>query len=591
MNSSNWTVRRKLLSAFGALAVLVLIVAGLSIRSIGEANERFTSYVNGINARATMAGAVRTAVDRRAIAARNLVLVTKPEDLEAEKSAVAQAHQDVQANLAKLKELAQDPSASDQVRSMIGDIDKVEQTYGPIALGIVKLALDHKRDEAIAKMNDECRPALASLIKATDTYLDATHSREKAMIESAEAAYALQRNLLVVACLVAFTAAAAFGFFITRSLTRALGSEPAILGAIAQRVADGDLSAVEGAAAAPAGSVLSSLGNMQVSLANIVGKVRSASDSIATGSAQIASGNADLSQRTEQQASALEETAATMEQLGSTVKINSESAKQANQLAKGATEVAAKGGQVVSQVVETMKGINDSSKKIADIIGVIDGIAFQTNILALNAAVEAARAGEQGRGFAVVAAEVRNLAQRSAAAAKEIKTLITDSVDQVGKGTELVDQAGKTMEEIVGAIRRVTDIVGEISSASVEQSSGVNQVGEAVAQMDQVTQQNAALVEESAAAAESLRQQAQELVEAVAVFKTQFGAGGSPSASKAAPHAADAAERRSPNRATNIVRPKFGAGSAKNPYSSTAAASPQSIASVTKTGTDDWQSF
>ena len=243
-----------------------------------------------------------------------------------------------------------------------------------------------------------------------------------------------------------------------------------------------------------AARLLRALALMQSNLARIVGKVHQGSEAVATASAQIAQGNNDLSSRTEEQASALEETAASMEQLSSTVRQNADNAKQANQLALGASTVAVKGGEVVGQVVETMKGINDSSKKIADIISVIDGIAFQTNILALNAAVEAARAGEQGRGFAVVASEVRSLAGRSADAAKEIKALITDSVERVEQGTALVDQAGTTMTEVVASIRRVTDIMGEISAASTEQSAGVSQVGEAVTQMDQATQQNAALV-------------------------------------------------------------------------------------------------
>jgi methyl-accepting chemotaxis protein-1 (serine sensor receptor) len=240
---------------------------------------------------------------------------------------------------------------------------------------------------------------------------------------------------------------------------------------------------------------------------------------VASASSQIATGNSDLSMRTEQQASALQETAASMEQLGTAVRHNADNASQANQLARGASEVAQRGGDVVGEVVETMRGINESSRRIGDIIGVIDGIAFQTNILALNAAVEAARAGEQGRGFAVVAGEVRNLAQRSAEAAREIKQLIAASVERVERGTAQVDRAGATMKEIVGAVGRVTDIMGEISSASAQQSAGVAQVGNAVGQMDTATQQNAALVEQSAAAAESLRGQARELVEAVAVFR------------------------------------------------------------------------
>ena len=289
----------------------------------------------------------------------------------------------------------------------------------------------------------------------------------------------------------------------------------------ARAMAAGDLSVTVPAAVArdEVGELLGALARMRAQLAEIVSGVRGNAEAVATASAQIAQGNLDLSARTEQQASALQQTAASMEQLGGTVTQNADNARQASQLAQGASGIAARGGAVVGRVVETMKGIHDSSQRIADIIGVIDGIAFQTNILALNAAVEAARAGEQGRGFAVVASEVRSLAQRSAAAAKEIKTLIEASVERVGQGTALVDQAGATMDEVVTSIRRVSDIVGEISCASGEQSSGVTQIGEAVSQMDRTTQQNAALVEESAAAAESLKAQATRLVEAVSVFR------------------------------------------------------------------------
>ena len=299
---------------------------------------------------------------------------------------------------------------------------------------------------------------------------------------------------------------------ITTPLSQAIG--------VARLVADGDLrSNIQVTSTNELGELLRTLLTMNEGLEKVVGGVRLGCDSIATASAEIAQGNQDLSGRTEQQASALEETTSTMKQLGSTVRQNADNAKQANQLALGASSVAVRGGEVVSRVVSTMKGINDSSKRIADIISVIDGIAFQTNILALNAAVEAARAGEQGRGFAVVAGEVRSLAQRSAQAAKEIKGLIIASVEQVEQGSALVDQAGITMTEIVSSIRHVTDIMGEISTASTEQSSSVAQVGEAMGQMDRTTQQNSALVEESAAAAESLKMQAQQLVQSVAMFK------------------------------------------------------------------------
>jgi len=315
------------------------------------------------------------------------------------------------------------------------------------------------------------------------------------------------------------------GMLMSRSVLRMLGGEPADATAAARAIAAGDLSTRLTVREGDSSSLMAALVQMRASLVTVVSHVRLNAETVATASTQISQGNNDLSGRTEEQASALEETAASMSQLSSTVKQNAADAHQANQLVLGASSVASKGGDVMGQVVDTMKGIDEASKKIADIIGVIDSIAFQTNILALNAAVEAARAGEQGRGFAVVAAEVRNLAQRSAAAAKEIKGLITASVEQVHGGTDLVGQAGATMTEILESIRRVSEITGKISNASAEQSAGVTQVGEAVAQIDQATQQNAALVEQSAAAAESLRTQAQQLVDAVAVFRLESAQG------------------------------------------------------------------
>jgi methyl-accepting chemotaxis protein len=331
---------------------------------------------------------------------------------------------------------------------------------------------------------------------------------------------ATSQNAALAAALAAmgvlFLAMGYFGLAIARSITRPIIEAVAI----AQRVASGDLTVqVEGAGRHETGQLMAALSGMTQSLRTLVAEVSAGAHTVSDTSAQIAQGNVDLSQRTEEQASTLEETASSLEQLTATVSQNAQTARQASQLAVGASEVARKGGEAVGQVVDTMTGISQSSRKIADIIGVIDGIAFQTNILALNAAVEAARAGEQGRGFAVVAAEVRSLAQRSATAAKEIKGLISDSVDKVDAGTRLVDAAGKTMEEIVGAVKQVTDLIAEIATASQEQSSGIAQVNTAVTQMDQVVQQNATLVEEATAATESMRDQAAALLQTVSRFK------------------------------------------------------------------------
>ncbi len=404
---------------------------------------------------------------------------------------------------------------------------------------------------------------------------------------SARASAEGQRATLVslVLMLVVCGAGLFGGVLFSRAITRPIGRAVEV----ARGVAAGDLSLkFDAQGEDEAAQLLFALKEMQSSLAAVVSSVRRNSESVATASTQIAQGNLDLSQRTEQQASAIEETAATMEQLSSTVRQNADNARQANQLAHGASAVAIKGGEVVVRVVETMKGINDSSKKIADIISVIDGIAFQTNILALNAAVEAARAGEQGRGFAVVAAEVRSLAGRSADAAKEIKTLISNSVERVEQGSILVDQAGTTMTEVVDSIRRVTDIMNEISAASTEQSTGVAQVGEAIAQMDQATQQNAALVEQSAAAAESLKGQALQLVQSVAVFKLGEGAT-MPQAAVAAGPVHASAERRSPCPAKDVARPVT---AMKVEPALAAAGSAPVVAASEKTGSDDdWAAF
>lgn len=409
-------------------------------------------------------------------------------------------------------------------------------------------------------------------------------------VAAAKRVYDRALVILVIAGGLAVAIAIAAAVWIIRSIQRPLHSAMEV----ANQVAEGDLTAkIDVRNQDELGLLLAALQRMQASLVQTVHNVRTGAEGVASASHQIAMGNADLSSRTEEQASALEQTAASMEELGSTVRQNADNARQANQLALNASSVALQGGEVVGQVVDTMRGINESSRKIADIIGVIDSIAFQTNILALNAAVEAARAGEQGRGFAVVAGEVRNLAQRSAEAAKEIKSLITDSVERVEQGSMLVDKAGSTMSEVVTSIRRVTDIVGEISAASSEQSQGVAQVGEAVTQMDQTTQQNAALVEESAAAADSLRKQAQDLVDAVAVFKLDSRAEVVSAARKADPLMHNAPQ---PNRRSTELSVRSRATAEKTVRKPVAPARPATkLAETSKhdeaAQEDQWESF
>jgi methyl-accepting chemotaxis protein len=438
----------------------------------------------------------------------------------------------------------------------------------------------------------ESERAFMAMTEKIGAISDFNNSHAELAYRESQAHFSRAKFELITAVLVASFAAAALGFWITRRITQPLHQAVQAMDGIAA----GDLSvAVVAGSGDETGQLLRGLETMRNRLGSIVGGVRSNAESVATASAQIAQGNNDLSSRTEQQASALQQTAASMEELSSTVRQNADNAQQANQLASTASTVAAQGGEVVGQVVETMKGIEESSRRIGDIISTIDGIAFQTNILALNAAVEAARAGEQGRGFAVVASEVRSLAQRSAEAAKEIKGLISESVTRVGQGTALVDKAGSTMLDVVNSIQRVTDIMGEISSASREQRQGVVQVGEAVTQMDQATQQNAALVEESAAAASSLRTQAEQLVQSVAFFQLVQGgrwASSAPAAvetpvSRTAP--AIASSSRAVAKAPATLKEALPVSTA--PAGSIASEPRRTAAPAMVSKDDDWESF
>ncbi|MBX3619764.1 MAG: HAMP domain-containing protein [Rhizobacter sp.] len=412
--------------------------------------------------------------------------------------------------LAKLDGMSLTPAA----REALGAARPLVKTY--IDSGRAVLAAARMDPQTAQAKAADLQSAFTALEKQMAGLSDAIEKNGELLNDTAkshvtQSVMAIGASLVLATLVMLLTAA-----WLARRMTRPMAHAVSV----ADRLAEGDLTA----SVTPDGNdetvrLLQAMARMQANFGDIVRKVKGNAEQVATASTQIAQGNQDLSARTEQQASALEQTSSTMGQLGGNVQHNAENASQANTLAQGASGVAARGGEMMGQVVQTMDEINTSSKKIADIIGVIDGIAFQTNILALNAAVEAARAGEQGRGFAVVASEVRSLAQRSANAAREIKGLITASVERVEHGSALVGDAGRTMDEIVGAIRRVTEIVGEISAASDAQSQGVSEIGRAVTQMDQTTQQNAALVEQSAAAAESLRQQSQELVRSVAAFR------------------------------------------------------------------------
>ena len=495
---------------FGIVLILMLTLGAISYQRLGDLNREIDDMAHVQFPKTVQANNVIDAINAIARHLRNGYIYSGAEQQKSIDS-IAGERKVINENLEKLDKSI----TSVKGRELLKKVADARAAYVVEQDKFLELLKADKKVEIVALMQGGLRKAQNEYLKAVNDLID---FQTEVMTEDGKAAGALaeaaQRMMLILSAVAALLTVF-FAWFITRSITVPLN----LAVQVAQKVAAGDLTShIEVMSKDETGIVTQALKDMNDSLKKIVGEVRSGTEAIGSGTKQIASGNADLSQRTEEQASSLEETASSMEELTSTVKQNAENAKQANQLALGASNVAVKGGQVVSEVVTTMSSINESSKKIVDIIGVIDGIAFQTNILALNAAVEAARAGEQGRGFAVVASEVRNLAQRSAAAAKEIKALIGDSVDKVGAGTKLVDEAGKTMEEIVNSVKRVTDIMSEITAASQEQSAGIEQVNQAITQMDEVTQQNAALVEEAAAAAESLEEQAQNLQAAVAIF-------------------------------------------------------------------------
>jgi methyl-accepting chemotaxis protein len=512
MNFSNLAIGKRMALAFGLVMALMAVIAAAGFVGLREVS----ASVQEINAdrfpKVKIANAIGDLVSSHSRKLRTMLLMESAADRDKEMAIMA----DQRAEIGKLYSTLEARLNTEEGKKLFAKLLKERTDYVHEVEAIAGLVraddLAHARESLFSKLRKQETEYLDTL----DEFSNLVEGQMTKVGERAGTDVTRADTIILVATAVGLLMAAGFGWVATRSVTQPVAQAVDALG----RLAAGDLTVrIDSGRTDELGKMLQAVSATAASLRQVVEQVRSGVDSVTTASSQIAAGNTDLSGRTEQQASSLQETASSMEQLTSTVRASADNARQANQLAAATSDVAARGGQVVGEVIATMDAINHSSKKIADIIGVIDGIAFQTNILALNAAVEAARAGEQGRGFAVVASEVRSLAQRSAEAAKEIKSLIGSSVERVDAGSRQVAAAGETMEQIVTQVRRVTDLIGEIASAAQEQSSGISQVNQAVTQMDQVTQQNAALVEESAAAAQSLAQQAAALAAAVGIFK------------------------------------------------------------------------
>jgi methyl-accepting chemotaxis protein len=507
-------VRTRLGLGFTAVISLLLVLTLLSFMRMTTIKDHLDDISEHHMALISDVSEMREAVQTIAITVRNSVLLSDAEGMAAEAKHIESARAYYLDTTKTLTETAKADGDTDT--TFLTKLDELRAANQRAVDKVLQLTQANDKAEATKVLLADVQPTQTAWLQALNAALSNQEKLAEAAVFDAHATYANARWLIIIMSAAALLLGIFIAWYLTRSVVRPLHGAKRI----AQHIAESDLTQeIEIRTYDETGDLIQALKTMKESLATIVSEVRSNTDNITIASQQIAAGNSDLSSRTEQQASTLEETASSMEELTATVKQNAENAKHANQLAASASSIAVKGGHVVGEVVQTMASISTSSKKIVDIISVIEGIAFQTNILALNAAVEAARAGEQGRGFAVVAAEVRNLAQRSAAAAKEIKTLIGDSVSKVEAGSKQVDQAGATMNEVVAAVKRVTDIMYEISAASKEQSSGIEQVNQAIIQMDEVTQQNAALVEQASAAAESMRVQAQDLAKIVSVFK------------------------------------------------------------------------
>jgi len=597
MNLNNMKVGTRLALGFALVLVLLVAVAVVGILRMSQIQDRLDHVVSVSNVSTSLVIEMRNNVSDRLQSLRVLTLMTDPADMEPEINKFKEQTTVYNETQSKLSALFA-ANGNDKEKALLAQIKEFEAAAMPAIARATELYLAANAMDATRVMIREVRPVQR---KWTDALNALAVQEEKQNAESkadAETAFANARNFMLVLLALAVVMGVAAAVVITRSLLKQLGGEPGYTAKIAGSIAHGDLSVAIDTKQSDRGSLLVEMKEMRNSLVGIVEQVRRGTETIGTASREIAAGNIDLSSRTELQASSLEKTASAMEQLTSTVKQNADNAREANALAATASDVARKGGEVVSQVVGTMGEINSSASKIADIIGVIDGIAFQTNILALNAAVEAARAGEQGRGFAVVASEVRNLAQRSAAAAKEIKTLIDDSVAKVERGSKLVGQAGVTMDEVVSSVKRVTDIMSEIANASAEQSAGIGQVNNSIIEMDGMTQQNAALVEEAAAAAQSLQDQAGELARVVSIFKLEEGEEPQFEPQVAPVVTTTAVVVRAPaKRPAAPARKPAAAGAAATPKSNSksksdeAEVAPKPKKAAATVGNDEWEEF
>ena len=512
---TNMKIGLRLALAFGIVLALLATLSIIALARTSGMRNDMNEVTGGIAVESSLADQMRLAATQQAVRVRNILMVSEPEEMAAENDLLKADIKSYDAAKGKLlKMIALETDA--RKKTILGHIDGTEKEARELSDQVVQMALENHKFPARGLLGEKANPAQARWMAAVDVMVALNEKLTAQAVANAEQAYGNTRDIVLGIAIVALLLASAIGYAVTRSITVPISKAVEV----ARRVASRDLSVtVDCRSNDETGQLLKALKAMTESLVTVVSSVRNGSDSLASAATEIASGNADLSNRTERQASSIQQTASSMDELSSTVKQSASNATHARQLSNDAATKAQQGGEAVSKVVRTMGDIATSSRKIADIISVIDGIAFQTNILALNAAVEAARAGEQGRGFAVVATEVRTLAQRSATAAKEIKTLIGESVDKVDEGTHLVDIASETIAQIVRSVQHVAGIVSEITSATVEQSAGIDLVNVAVTEMDQVTQQNAALVEQVAAAADSMSTQVQRLVSDVSVFR------------------------------------------------------------------------